>query len=221
MQGEWENLCICGRISQDPTQQKAHGDQEEPPRFSHKVIRSFRTSTERQVFEAVQINNIKCDQILNSKAEYRHNALVRQTIEFRGEIWEQEETLAADSCQKERGPQIPNNQGDGEEFGDQFYQRKLGKRKAKRQMDRDVDVTNTNIGSPQQAETPGIDSEEPGTNTASRENMPLPDGGTEPKTHGELYVKGRKIENLKRSRKRVKLSVDFNPNTTQRTSTSS
>ena len=50
--------------------QKAHGDQEEPPKFSHKVIRSFRTSTERQVFEAITINNIKCDQILDSKAEY-------------------------------------------------------------------------------------------------------------------------------------------------------
>ena len=66
----------------------------DPQQFSHTVLKSFKTSTERQVYEAVMIENTKCDQILNSKSEYRHNALVRQVIEYRGEMWASEdETL--------------------------------------------------------------------------------------------------------------------------------
>ena len=63
-----------------------HPEEEEAPIFDYKCLRSYKTSTERQVAEAVFIDSIPYDIILNSKAEYRHNSLVRHRIEFKGAI---------------------------------------------------------------------------------------------------------------------------------------
>ena len=65
-----------------------HKELQEPPDFRFKCLKTFKTSTERQVAEAVFIENLPCDIIMNSKAEYRHNSLIRHRIEFKGVIWQ-------------------------------------------------------------------------------------------------------------------------------------
>ena len=176
--------------------QNKHHNLLEPPEYAHSVVRTFKTSTERQVFEAVSIDTVECNMIMNSKAEYRHNALVRQTIEFRGEIWAPEEPNLADNhCQNERNPPSPQNLGTSNNFNEQFRQRK-GKRKAK--TDVQTDATQSCIKSNNPLDTPRANQELTQKSNSHEHERPLQDG-VEPNTHQrvQVFAKGRRIESLK------------------------
>ena len=67
--------------------QKEYPTLKNPPKFKHSIVKTFKTAKERQVYEALALDTISCNQIVNLKSEYRHNALVRQIIEYRGEMW--------------------------------------------------------------------------------------------------------------------------------------
>ena len=188
--------------------QKDHQNMQDPPQFSHTVLKTFKTSTERQVYEAVMIENTECDQILNSKSEYRHNALVRQVIEYRGELWANEdENLADNNCQKPVGrPQTPPNQeGDEGSFQNQFKQRRA-KRKADHQTETDAVSNSTqNLGthlSPQNTPRPNKSTQQ----SEDTSKQPLCDGDephTLPRVH--MYTKGKLVQHLK-NRKRFNKS---------------
>ena len=59
-----------------------HGDN--PPKFSYKIIKHFKTALERQIFEAVHLKILSSDPnltIMNSKGEYTRCHLPRLIIE--------------------------------------------------------------------------------------------------------------------------------------------
>ena len=188
--------------------QKDHQNMQDPPQFSHTVLKTFKTSTERQVYEAVMIENTECDQILNSKSEYRHNALVRQGIEYRGELWANEdESLADNNCQKSIGrPQTPpTKEGNEGSFQTQFKQRRA-KRKADHQTETDASSNSTqNLGtnlSPQNTPRPDKSTQQSEDTTKHNlcdENEPH----TLPRV--QVYAKGKLVEHL-RIKKRFKTS---------------
>ena len=72
--------------------------------------------------------------------------------------------------------------------------RELAQRQTDRQTDIDMDVTN--VGSIHLIENDSlrIGSREPGINKTPKEGTP-PNDGSDPKTHSELYVKGKKVKN--------------------------
>ena len=186
--------------------QNKHQDLHEPPEYAHTVVKTFKTSTERQVYEAVTIDSIECNMILNSKAEYRHNALVRQTIEFRGEIWTPEElSLAENYCQNERNSPSPQSQGTSN-FNEQFKQRK-GQRKAK--TDTQTDVIQPQNRSDFSNDTPRTIQNLSQKSHNHDQKEPFQDG-VEPKIHQrvQVFAQGRHVRSLRDVKiKRIKLIV--------------
>ena len=88
--------------------------------------------------EAVFIDSIPYDIILNSKAEYRHNSLVRHRIEFKGAIW-QDSIEQTEKDNTEVVPSKPPTDTEGASlFSQQFKQVKL-----KRKRDKQLVPTNT------------------------------------------------------------------------------
>ena len=65
--------------------QEAHKNEAEPE-FTVEVIRSHRSATERQIWEALQIQGGKHDELINSKSEWGMNCLVRQETAFDREV---------------------------------------------------------------------------------------------------------------------------------------
>ena len=182
---------------------KCHPERTEAPIFSFNVGRTYRTSTERQVAEAIRIETTECVNLLNSKSEYRHNPIVRQTIEFRGEIWQ-------DSKPEEQNDEqhVPKDHGDQDKvtdpFKDQFKQRKA-KRKADQmtkvqtnpRTDTEPDVQNQNEICPEHdqgdaplEQAPGHHREGP-TTSSMRPRV-------------EITVKGKVIQKLSQTCKRKK-----------------
>ena len=65
-----------------------HQDTLSKPRFSAVKVGSYRTSTERQIREAIRIDAAEYDHLLNSKSEWGQNAIPRQATTLNDEIWE-------------------------------------------------------------------------------------------------------------------------------------
>ena len=59
---------------------------EAEPEFTVEVIKSHRSATERQIWEALQIQGGKHDELINSKSEWGMNCLVRQETAFDREV---------------------------------------------------------------------------------------------------------------------------------------
>ena len=61
---------------------------EDPPKFSVKVLSTHKSATERQVAEAIEIEEGRFDTLLNSKSEWGQNRIPTQKTTVKGEIWE-------------------------------------------------------------------------------------------------------------------------------------
>ena len=48
-----------------------------PPKFNFKLLGRFKTCLERQISEALAIENMNCDHIMNAKAEWGRNLIPR------------------------------------------------------------------------------------------------------------------------------------------------
>ena len=116
--------------------QICHPEMSEAQEFSHTCLKTYKTSTERQVGEAVMIDNLPCDIIMNSKSEFRQNSLVRHRIEFKGAIWQENLPGAPETGdQNKSGTPNPPEPVDDSSFSNQFKQRKL-KRKVQNHISR-------------------------------------------------------------------------------------
>ena len=74
-----------------------HGDREDPPKFGFLLVGRHKSATERQLREALMIEDEDPSCLLNSKTEYGRNSVVRQTVEFDGRQY------GGDSEQRETG----------------------------------------------------------------------------------------------------------------------
>ena len=176
--------------------QTDHPELTEAPNFKHSLVKTFKTSTERQVYEAVMIDSVKCQNILNSKAEYRHNALVRRSIVFREELWKPDDpSLAENHCQNEQKPLGQPTLTSGEEqntFGSQYKQRK---RKAKQDASNSQNILSIPPDSDKSTRS------EPNTQAIFSQSLgPQGNDESEPKTHSnrvQVCIKGKVISSLK------------------------
>ena len=67
-----------------------HHETEETPNFSVKLTGIFKTSAERQIREALEIDSFRMDQLMNSKKEYGANSVIRQTVLYKDQDVEDE-----------------------------------------------------------------------------------------------------------------------------------
>ena len=81
--------------------------QQEQPEYSFEVLRSFRSSLERQIFEAITIDEASPDVRLNSKAEWGGNRIPRLVIDPESQKPGQEQ---------QGGQGTPDNQPPGQEY---------------------------------------------------------------------------------------------------------
>ena len=56
-------------------------EKEDPPAFTVAKLASFRSATERQISEALEIERGEYDELLNSKAEWGMNKIPRQVVQ--------------------------------------------------------------------------------------------------------------------------------------------
>ena len=85
-------------------QVNVHGGLGEP-KFTIKVLGKYKTAAERQVREALLINNNRFDYLLNSKAEYGSNAVARQIVSYGDKILEEKkEEVELGEQQRDRDP---------------------------------------------------------------------------------------------------------------------
>ena len=90
-------------------QANVHGGLGEP-KFTIKVLGRYKTAAERQVREALLINNNRFDYLLNSKAEYGSNAVARQIVSYGDKILEEKkEEGELGEQQGDRGPDNTTN----------------------------------------------------------------------------------------------------------------
>ena len=88
---------------------KVHGGLGEP-RFTIKCLGRYKTAAERQVREALLINNNRFDYLLNSKAEYGSNAVARQIVSYGDKILEErKEEGELGEQQGDKGPDNTTN----------------------------------------------------------------------------------------------------------------
>ena len=59
------------------------------PKYEVKVLKTFKSATERQVSEALAIESGEYDLLLNSKTEFGRNAIAVQNTRFGDRLWEQ------------------------------------------------------------------------------------------------------------------------------------
>ena len=65
-----------------------HGGNSDPPGYSVKILGRHRSSTERQISEALAIEYGDHHNLLNSKSEWGMNSIPRQGVKFRDTLWE-------------------------------------------------------------------------------------------------------------------------------------
>ena len=54
-----------------------HGNMDAPPKYQFQVLKKCKTSLERQIWEAIFIENENCEVTMNSKAEWGRNKIPR------------------------------------------------------------------------------------------------------------------------------------------------
>ena len=55
--------------------EEMHSNRLDPPEYSYRVLKSHKTSFERQIWEGILINNKKCDNKLNCKGKWGINLI--------------------------------------------------------------------------------------------------------------------------------------------------
>ena len=106
-------------------QKDHHGDK--PTSFEVKALRTYKTATERQVAEALNIERGDHDIIMNSKSEFGRNAIAVLSTRFGDRMWDRggDNITPRDTDNKKRLADItlsaPENQTD---FSSQYSQRR-------------------------------------------------------------------------------------------------
>ena len=118
-----------------------------PPEYQFKALGSHRTAIERQIKEALLIENHREKvNILNSRAEWGLNRLPRMKITVEDEVFEEKTHTQAPITQSKRKNPLQDTQhelqGD-DQFTQQYTQRKRLKR-----MIRNATVSTENTGDP-------------------------------------------------------------------------
>ena len=72
-----------------------HGDQDDPPKFSYNLVVTYKTAIERQIMEAIAIEDENRDQILNGKGEWGTNHLPRLKLTINNEVVQTQEEVGA------------------------------------------------------------------------------------------------------------------------------
>ena len=70
-----------------------HGGNNDPPGYSVKILGRHRSSTERQISEALAIEHGDHHNLLNSKSEWGMNSIPRQGVKFRDTLWEDRQSV--------------------------------------------------------------------------------------------------------------------------------
>ena len=115
--------------------QMDHGDQDDPPKFSYNLVGTYRTAIERQIMEAIAIEDETCDQILNGKGEWGTNHLPRLKLTINNEVIQTQEEVGAPQLQvrapppppprgQERQAELRQDEADEDNFKNQYTQRK-------------------------------------------------------------------------------------------------
>ena len=65
-----------------------HQEKPKPPKYQAKKLGTYLTSTERQIREAMVIQQGDYHNIMNSKSEWGTNTIPRQTVTFRDAEWD-------------------------------------------------------------------------------------------------------------------------------------
>ena len=59
-----------------------HRSEMQTPKFNMTVIRSHRNALDRQITEAVKINNTDRDKLMNNKTEWGHHKMLRMEMKY-------------------------------------------------------------------------------------------------------------------------------------------
>ena len=63
-----------------------HKQDGEIPEYQMALVKCFKTALQRQIYEAVKINQLKCDFTMNSRSEWNHQPIPRIKIQVREKI---------------------------------------------------------------------------------------------------------------------------------------
>ena len=118
---------------------ECHEDRASQPEFRIKLVGTCRTSTERQIKEALLINSEDSDCLINNKSEWGQNPVPRQATEFKDRIWEDREDPEGQQRQQAR----TRVETESSDFNSQFRQRRKVTRDSKRETERQEPVLQT------------------------------------------------------------------------------
>ena len=124
-----------------------HRDQDSPPEYQFKALGSHKTAIERQIKEALLIqNNREKVNILNSKAEWGLNRLPRMKITVEDEVFEEKIHIQAPIPQhKRKNPLFDTQQ---ELQGDAMFSQQYTQRKRAKRMNRNANASTELTGDP-------------------------------------------------------------------------
>ena len=111
-----------------------HEDMEDPPDFSYKVVHKCRTATERQIWEALEMEGFKGHISMNGKAEWGRNFLPTRVIFHREEVWspEEEKEKEEKGSENSRKRKTINTEREEERVSGDNFSNQLSQRRKKR-----------------------------------------------------------------------------------------
>ena len=133
---------------------------------------------------------------MNSKAEYRHNSLIRHRIEFKGVIWQ--DNLPESKTEPITLPE-PTDNNEVSLFHKQIKQRKISKRKISQESANGTSEPSQRAY-PSLESTPRITECDPEMPSITHVSPDFPEKIQNPKV--QLYVKGTLVEALPMAKRR-------------------
>ena len=117
-----------------------HPDLQEPPKFTFSVTHRCKTASERQIREALEIENFKGEITMNGKAEWGRNFVPRRVVFHQEEIWspdeerEEEQRRSEENSSRKRKDMREREQEERERIsGDNFSSQLSQRRKRRRE----------------------------------------------------------------------------------------
>ena len=108
---------------------ECHSNRKEAPIYSFEVIGTFRSSLERQIQEALTIENEECDRIINSKGEWGRNLIPRLVNKEENEG--DSSTLLPQNSNNKKRARDDDQPALQDSFKSQFKQRKIQRKTGK------------------------------------------------------------------------------------------
>ena len=108
------------------------------PNFLYKVLKTYKTSTERQAGEAILIANFSGD-LMNRKTEFgMRNTIPRLKTHFRDREWTDREDERKDESPRPSGDHQEHQVSEKDDFRNQFSQAKRKRKEDDREREREV-----------------------------------------------------------------------------------